>query len=117
MLRDGSRQITAFLVPGDFCDAHITLLDQMDHSIATLTECRVAFIARHKMLEIADHPRIARALWWASLVDEAVLRAWILNLGRRDAFERVGHLICELHARLSNVGLTLAGGFELPLTQ
>lgn len=27
---DGQRQITAFLVPGDFCDAHITMLGSMD---------------------------------------------------------------------------------------
>ena len=117
LLPDGSRQITAFLVPGDFCDTHITLFDQMDHSIASVTDSEVAFIPRAKMLELAERPRIARALWWASLVDEAVLRSWIVNLGRRDAFERVGHLICEMHARLRNVGLALDGEFELPLTQ
>lgn len=117
VLNDGSRQITAFLLPGDFCDTHITLFDQMDHSIAAVTDCRVALIPRSRMREISERPRIARGLWWASLVDEAVLRAWIVNMGRRDAFERVGHLICELYARLSNVGLTHDGVFELPLTQ
>jgi CRP-like cAMP-binding protein len=117
MLRDGSRQITAFLIPGDFCDSQITLLEQMDHAIATLTDCRIAFVSQAKVREISERPRIARALWWASLVDEAVLRAWIVNLGRRDAFDRVGNLICELYARLNNVGLTVDGTFELPVTQ
>lgn len=117
ILNEGTRQITAFLVPGDFCDTHITLFDEMDHSIGTLSDCRIAFIARDKMAEIIERPHIARALWWASLVDEAVLRAWIVNLGRRDAFERIGHLICEMHARLRNVGLAPEGAFELPLTQ
>jgi len=50
-------------------------------------------------------------------VDEAVLRAWIVNFGRRDSFERVAHLICELYARLQNVGLAAENEFDLPLTQ
>lgn len=117
VLRDGSRQITAFLLPGDFCDAHVTLFGAMDHNITALTDCKVAFVPRAKMDELSERPRLARALWWASLVDEAVLRAWIVNLGRRDAFDRIGNLICELHRRLANVGLTIDGEFEMPLTQ
>lgn len=117
MLPDGTRQITAFLVPGDFCDSHITLFDQMDHSIGAINDARVAFIPRAKMLELAGRPRITFALWWASLVDEAVLRAWIVNLGRRNGFMRAGHLICEMHARLQTVGLTDGDRFDMPLTQ
>lgn len=117
ILREGQRQITAFLVPGDFCDVHITMLPRMDHGIGALTAASVAFLSRDLMRQLIDRPVIARALWWASLVDEGVLRAWIVNLGRRDAFERIANLICELHARLNNVGLMAAGAFELPLTQ
>lgn len=116
-LPDGARQITAFLLPGDFCDAHITLFNAMDHNISALSTCHVARIDRQMMAALLDRPAIARALWWASLVDEAVLRAWIVNLGRRDAFDRIGHLICEVHARLCNVGLAQGDEFELPLTQ
>ncbi len=117
LLPDGTRQITAFLLPGDFCDAHITLLRQMDHGIGALSPSTVAFIPRGKMIELIDRPAIARALWWASLVDEGVLRAWIVNMGRRDAFRRVAHLFCELHARLRNVGRITSTGFECPATQ
>ncbi|HEX8571847.1 MAG TPA: Crp/Fnr family transcriptional regulator [Allosphingosinicella sp.] len=117
LLPDGSRQITAFLIPGDFCDLHVTILGQMDHSIATLTRSRVAYIPRATMDEVTDRPRLARAFWWATLVDEAVLRAWIVNIGRRDAFEAIGHLMCELYVRMKNVGLADGHCFELPLTQ
>lgn len=118
LLPDGSRQITAFLIPGDFCDVHVTLLGQMDHSIATLTRATVAFIPRSRMEELTDkRPRLIRAFWWSTLVDEAVLRAWIVNAGRRDAFEALGHLMCELYVRLRNVGLTDDHSFALPLTQ
>jgi CRP-like cAMP-binding protein len=46
-----------------------------------------------------------------------VLRAWIVNIGRRPAFERVAHLMCELHLRLKNVGFAPGGDVALPLTQ
>jgi len=117
IVEDGQRQITALLMPGDFCDAQITILQRMDHGILTLTPSKVAFIPRETMLRLTDRPAIARALWWASLVDEAVLRAWIVNLGRRDAVSRVAHLFCEVFARLAHVGLTDGNEFQLPLTQ
>ncbi|MFL6845020.1 MAG: Crp/Fnr family transcriptional regulator [Allosphingosinicella sp.] len=117
LLPDGGRQITAFLIPGDFCDLHVTILSEMDHSITTLTPARVAFIPRAAMDALTDRPHIARAFWWATLVDEAVLRAWLVNVGRRDAQQAIGHLICELYVRLRNVGLVTDHSFELPLTQ
>ena len=117
LLPDGARQITALLIPGDFCDLHITILGEMDHSIATLTRARVAYIPRAQMDALAERPKLTRALWWATLVDEAVLRAWIVNIGRRDAYEAIGHLMCELYCRMKNVGLAADHAFELPLTQ
>lgn len=117
LLPDGARQITAFLIPGDFCDMHVTILGEMDHSIATLGRAKVAYVHRSEMAMLARRPQIACALWWATLVDEAVLRAWIVNIGRRDALEAVGHLLCELYVRMKNVGLTVEHRFELPLTQ
>jgi CRP-like cAMP-binding protein len=117
LLPDGARQITAFLIPGDFCDLHVTILGAMDHSIATLTRAKVVFIPRATMTALTERPKVAKALWWATLVDEAVLRSWIVNVGRREAFEAVGHLFCELYVRMRNVGLTSDNHFDLPLTQ
>ncbi|HEX8514518.1 MAG TPA: Crp/Fnr family transcriptional regulator [Allosphingosinicella sp.] len=117
LLADGTRQITAFLIPGDFCDLHVTILGEMDHSITTLTRAKVAFIPRSKMDSLTERPGLVKAFWWATLVDEAVLRAWIVNVGRRDAYEAIGHLMCELYVRMKNIGLTDDHCFELPLTQ
>jgi CRP-like cAMP-binding protein len=117
LLPDGARQITAFLIPGDFCDLHVTILGEMDHSITTLTRAKVAYIPRSKMDAATERPKLAKAFWWATLVDEAVLRAWIVNVGRRDAFEAIGHLMCELYVRMKNVGLADDHCYELPLTQ
>jgi CRP-like cAMP-binding protein len=117
LLPDGMRQITAFLIPGDLCDVHITVLGEMDHSISTLTRAKVAYIPRATMVEVENRPSLTKALWWATLVDEAVLRAWLVNVGRRDALQAIGHLLCELYVRMKNVGLAAEQKVELPLTQ
>ena len=114
---DGSRQIMAYLVPGDFCDLHVFILKAMDHTIATLSPCKVVKIPRDRILELLERPAIARAFWWAALVDEATLREWLVNIGVRSAEQRVAHLLCELLLRLETVGLTNGDTYELPITQ
>ncbi len=118
LLPDGARQIMAYLVPGDFCDLHIAILGEMDHSIATLSKCKVAFIAENKIAELTSgYQTINRALWWATLVDEATLREWLANMGRRPADQQLAHLFCELLVRLQSVGLVDENSFEFPVTQ
>ena len=56
-------------------------------------------------------------MWWGTLVDEAVLRQWVVNVGRREAYARIAHILCELHARMQAVGLVTEDQLALPLTQ
>lgn len=115
---NGSRQIMAYLLPGDLGDLDVALLDTMDHTISTLSACRVVRIAPDTIAELMQHhPQIARGLRMSTLVDEATLREWLLNVGRRSAVERIAHLFCELLVRLQVVGLTDTGSYALPLTQ
>ena len=117
LLKRGARHIFAYLVPGDLCDANIFILKAMDHTIETLAPSRIVDVPRARILEMMDRPAIARALWWATLVDEATLREWLVNLGQRDALHRIAHLFCELHLRMQSVGLTKGGSYQLPITQ
>lgn len=118
ILPNGSRQVTAFLMPGDLCDLHVGVFAQMDHSIQTITPASVATIPGGAMRVIMEmHPNIARAMYVAQLIDEATLRAWIVSMGRRTSIERVAHLMCELYLRARNIGLGGQSGVELPLSQ
>ena len=117
LLKSGKRQIVAYLIPGDLCDLNVFILKAMDHSIGTLSPCTVVDIPRHRILELMERPRIARAIWYATLVDEATLREWLLNVGQRESVERIGHLLCELLARLRVVGLVADDSYDFPLTQ
>ncbi|MDN3572966.1 Crp/Fnr family transcriptional regulator [Methylobacterium longum] len=114
---NGARQIMAYLVPGDAGDFDVALLDAMDHSISTLSDCTVVRIAPETIRDLLARPAVAAALRKSTLVDEATLREWLLNVGRRTAVERLAHLFCELHLRLSAVGRTDEYRFKLPLTQ
>lgn len=118
ILPRGTRQIMAFLMPGDACDLHIKLLAEMDHGIQAITDALVATVSRSEMQAMMiRHPNIARAMYSTQLIDEGVMRSWIVSMGRRTSTERVAHLICELYLRARNIGLTQDGEFALPLSQ
>jgi CRP-like cAMP-binding protein len=118
LLPDGTRQIMAYLVPGDCCDLHVPILSRIDHTIGTLTVCKVAFLP-HTVIEdlTRQYPSITRALWWSTLADQGTLREWLVNMSRRPADKRTAHLLCELLVRLQAVGLATNNSFVLPLTQ
>lgn len=117
LMPGGKRHIMAYLIAGDFCDLHVFVLNEMDHSLATLSPCRIVDIPRARILQLLERPAIAKAFWIAALVDEATLREWLVNIGSRPAEERVGHLLCEMLLRLRAVGLANGDHYELPLTQ
>lgn len=116
--QNGSRQIIAYLLPGDLCDADLLDLGRMDHAVGTLSRCTVVRIPREVLANLIErHPNVARGLRLVKLAEEATARAWIVNLGCRSAMERLTHLFCELRTRLEAVGLVREGCFCLPLTQ
>jgi CRP-like cAMP-binding protein len=117
-LPDGRRQILALMIPGDLGGANAFVQDAVDHSIAALTPLRYAEIARSDFETLMESsPRIAKALWWSSLVTVSIQREWTTNIGQRQAYERIAHLLCETFTRLQSVGLTRGDSCEFPLTQ
>ncbi|WP_267360040.1 MULTISPECIES: Crp/Fnr family transcriptional regulator [unclassified Methylobacterium] len=115
---NGARQIMAYLVPGDYCDLDVALLKTIDHTIGTLSACQVVRIDLDTIQGLLQrHPNITHALRLATLVDEATLREWLVNVGRRSADERIAHIMCELLLRLRAVGRATGDGYALPITQ
>ncbi len=90
----------------------------MDHSLGTLERSMVAFIPHESLREVAaEHPNIAAVLWRDTLIDAAVFREWMVGIGRRSAYARIAHLLCELVVRFRAVELTEDHKIDLPITQ
>lgn len=122
MAPDGNRQIVALHLPGDIPDLQSLHVPVMDHTITTLTTVTAAFASHdsvHALLMRA--PRLAAVFWRDTLIEAAITREWVVNMGQRSAQERIAHLLCEVFARLEAIGLTqeVAGSqtFPWPLTQ
>jgi CRP-like cAMP-binding protein len=118
LLPEGRRQIVGIQVPGDLCDLSGLVMGHMDHSVGTLTAAKVAVIPHAPLRTIMDeHPAIAAALWQEIASDASIAREWVANVGRRTAYQRVAHLLCEVGSRLQAAGHASDGSFEWPLTQ
>ena len=117
-LADGRRQIVGFLLPGDLCDPHVFLLDEMDHTIGAITPVRLGQLPGATLQALTERsPRLDLAVRREALASAAIQREWIVSLGSRTGIERLAHLFCELHARLAAIGLTDGNTCAMPITQ
>ena len=117
-LDTGKRQITAVFIPGDLCQPFGVTPLVLDHSLAALNPAVLSFVPPQLLLSVAHaNPRIEKALWCDLLKTDALAREHMVNLGRRSATERLGHFFCEMHERLTVIGLVENDTFDLPLTQ
>jgi CRP-like cAMP-binding protein len=116
--QDGSRQIMAFNVAGDIPDLQSLHLRVLDNSLGTLSTCSVGFITHEDLRDLClRFPRITAVLWRSTLIEAAVFREWMLNIGQRQAYNRIAHLFCEMLVRLRAVGLAQDYACDLPITQ
>jgi CRP-like cAMP-binding protein len=118
MTAHGKRQIVSFAIAGDIPDLQSLHLTVLDNSISTLSPCRVGFITHDDLRYLcARYPRLAAAFWRQTLIDAAIFREWVMNVGQREAYTRMAHVLCELLVRLRAVGLVEDHVCELPITQ
>lgn len=115
----GSRnQILSYYVPGDLPDLHSLHLAVMDHDLRSAGSSRVAFVSHTVLRSLLEgSPTLTHILWRETLVDAAINREWVANLGSRNALSRVAHLICELACRLEIVGQIENDEFQVPFVQ
>jgi CRP-like cAMP-binding protein len=103
---------------GDLVDLQNSLLGSADHNVQMITAGTLALIPVQAIREIAfNFPAIGMAMWYETLVEASIFREWILNVGRRDAFTAVAHLLCEFALRMEVAELGQSVSYELPFTQ
>lgn len=114
----GERQLVGVNIAGDFVDLHGYPMKRLDHNVSSLTDVVLAEVPHRAITQLVDdHPHLARALWFSTLLDAAMHREWIFRLGRLNAEGRIAHLICELITRLRFVERFDGKLFPIPLLQ
>lgn len=115
---NGRRCVVGVHVPGDFIDLHGLLLKRLDHDLVAAGPVRIARIGHEQLRALSDgRAELVRALWVATLLDAAIHRQWIRNLGALDAPRRIAHLFAELQARLAMTGHDVGRTLRTPFTQ
>jgi CRP-like cAMP-binding protein len=115
--RGDKRAVLSYLLPGDFCGPHLDFDGVMDHGICSLTEATMAEVPDHLLKEcLFDAPDLAKTLSALFLAEVRTQRQWLANMALA-ADKRMAHLLCELRARLAQVGLADERCFSLSLTQ
>jgi CRP-like cAMP-binding protein len=118
LLPSGTRQIVDFQIPGDFLGLRSVLFRTADHNVEPITPVQASVFTQRDLLDaFMQTPRLATAVLWAASRDEAMVVEHLIDLGRRSAAERMGHLLLELGARLRLVGMAGKEGFKCPLSQ
>jgi CRP-like cAMP-binding protein len=90
----------------------------LDTSVSTISTCRVGFIQHEALHDICErYPRLGAAFWREALIDTAIFREWVMNVGQREGVSRMAHVLCELVVRLRAVDLVEDHVCDLPITQ
>jgi CRP-like cAMP-binding protein len=116
---DGGRQIVSIGLPGDFLCYGSLMFQRSEFDVVAKTPAALW------RLETSDfktmtvrYPGLAEALVWSSVQEEALLAERVVSLGRRDATQRLAHVLCEIVARLELIDQHDGGGvLSLPLIQ
>lgn len=115
--RDGARQISALLMPGDTANIDSLTFERPGYGVRALSEVQVLAIGLDRALALAaQHAGIARTFLFLALADNAILSQWALRIGRLSARQRLAHLLCELSTRADREEGN-ESSFELPVTQ
>jgi CRP-like cAMP-binding protein len=114
----GGRQIMAFYLPGDIPDLQSLHLGLLDISMGTISPCKVGFVPHDVLRAFCEQqPRLAGLLWRETLIDAAIFREWLVNIGRRTGSTRLAHLLCEWITRCRSLDLCDGDSVPFPMTQ
>ncbi|MEA3388420.1 Crp/Fnr family transcriptional regulator [Sphingobium sp. CCH11-B1] len=115
---EGMRHIVGIHGPGDILNLPSLPPPAAEDFVQALTSVRIATVPIESILDLSRTcPAIASALWTEAEAELSIARAWVANMGRRDARGRIAHLFCELVIRNHPMGGFDGCVFSLPLTQ
>ena len=117
-LPDGLQQHLAIQAPGEVLDLEGYVLERASVSTCALTRAAVMSFPRSELGGLMhDFPPLARALNREMAASSRVAQEWMVNMGRRSAYARLAHFLCEVQTRLTAANMGGPAGCPFPLTQ
>jgi len=114
----GARQIVSVALPGDFLCFDTLMFECSQFDLTAKTDATLSRLETESFRTMmARHPGLAEALVWANAHEEALLAERVVSLGRRDAVQRLAHVLCEIIARLELIETRNNDILSLPLIQ
>ena len=111
LLPDGRRQITGFLVTGDFLGLAVN--ESYAYTAETVTSCSVCRFPRRKIEALMDEfPKMQRRLFSMASNELAAAQDQMLLLGRKSAEERVVSFLLAVHRKTGT-----GSAIELPMSR
>lgn len=119
LLPDGRRQIVNYVMPGDLIGLQGALLDEMQHSVETLSPMILCVFERGELMSLyRQQAELAYDVTWLASREECMLDENLLSIGRRSALERFAYLLAFLVGRGRASGLLPGkGAARLAITQ
>lgn len=118
VLGNGSRQIMRFLFHGDILGMSLLAFVDSPETVTAVTDVSLCPFTRERFAGlIAEHPRLGALMLGLAAAERTALADRLASIGRTPARARVGSLICELFARMRQLGLVEGDTLTLPLTQ
>jgi CRP-like cAMP-binding protein len=94
------------------------MFSEADNGVTAVTDAAVSALEHKDIFKLfQDHPHLGVGIFWTAAQEDAVIAEHLVDVGRRTAYERVGHMFLELFLRLQVIGATDGPSFDLPLNQ
>lgn len=118
LLHDGRRQILNFRLPGDFFGLGSEGSQGFDHSIESITHVVLCVFSKVQFdTAVQSDPALASLVRRIVRSEEGAAFEHLVDVGRRNALEAVGHLLLELYLRQRRGGISKDHSCGFPISQ
>jgi len=115
---DGRRQVLSILTPGDIAGAEFIMRPSIRVPVQALTDLSFCAFDVQELKEIgSEDPGLVWSFLEICAEGRKEVESRLVDLGRRNAEQRLARLIAELHRRLSGRGLADGASMPFPLRQ
>ena len=117
-LKDGSRQVVGFILPGDFIGLQSGVMGEMQHSVEATTRMTMCVFNRSELWELfKHHPRRAFDLTHVAATEEYLLGEMLAAVGQMDGRTKIAWVLNRFFKRFTALGLNENNQVPLPYRQ